>query len=314
MTALRTQELLYRSLPVCSIMLPLAASAGSVEPSRSGRTVIWIEDDEFITGYGRLLFAEAGWRLSLARTGTEGLRLAEEVQADVILLDLKLPDLSGLAVLERLSSIRPGIPVVVLTSYPDEESRAAAEHLGAAAYCVKPISGSQLLDVLTRAINRPQVVPHLKEPTAEEVRLAGLSLPGPDVSHPVAVRLAESIAAVRQCRDDPRTIPHWARSVGLSSSALRARCQALDVRPKNALALARGLRAVWLAAQRAEQPADLIDIVDPRTLSHFIAAGCLGDPIADDPYEAVVQYCTRQRFVGQALVVQELVRMISGGQ
>ena len=111
-----------------------------------GRSVLVIEDEP---KFAQILFDlahELGYRCLVAHGADEGFHLADEHTPDAILLDMRLPDGSGLAVLQRLKE-NPRtrhIPVHVISV---EDRMEAALHLGAIGYAVKPTTREQLKDV-----------------------------------------------------------------------------------------------------------------------------------------------------------------------
>ena len=98
-----------------------------------------VDDDALLTDmYGRQL-TSSGYTVSTARTGEEAVELARAETPDLIFLDLGLPGISGLEVLQRLkeqgSTAR--IPVVVLSNYSEPETIAKSLSMGASEYLVK---------------------------------------------------------------------------------------------------------------------------------------------------------------------------------
>jgi len=87
------------------------------------------------------MYSEAltGHDIILAENGDEGLKMASKEQPDIILLDIIMPQVNGLDVLEKLKNDRDtsGIPVIILTNLPEEASADKAKALGAVAYYVK---------------------------------------------------------------------------------------------------------------------------------------------------------------------------------
>jgi len=106
--------------------------------------VLVIEDDRTI---GKSLvqgFEEAGFFVQWAMSGTVGLEHAQNQQADVIVLDLMLPGLSGLEVLRTLRQLGIQTPVVVLTAKGSIDDRVEGLQLGADDYLVKPFAFVEL--------------------------------------------------------------------------------------------------------------------------------------------------------------------------
>jgi Response regulators consisting of a CheY-like receiver domain and a winged-helix DNA-binding domain len=105
--------------------------------------VLVVEDDPNI---GRLLqrsLTDRGDVVSLARTGADGLTAALSEQPEIVLLDLGLPDLSGLQVLSMLRAVS-SVPVIVVTAQDDDKTVVQALDSGADDYLVKPFASEQL--------------------------------------------------------------------------------------------------------------------------------------------------------------------------
>ncbi len=88
-----------------------------------------------------MVVAEAG-------TGQQALDIARDLQPDVVLLDINLPNLNGIQVTSKLKAERTGIAVVLLTAYDDEEQVLHAMRAGASAYCPKDIEPERLMNVI----------------------------------------------------------------------------------------------------------------------------------------------------------------------
>src|SRR6201984_1582466 len=91
------------------------------------------------------VFPAPAHRVEIARTGAEGLKRVAAVRPDVILLDLRLPDQSGLDVLRQLRQIDARIPVVLVTVVRSADAAIEAMRQGAYDYLLKPL-GRQKLD------------------------------------------------------------------------------------------------------------------------------------------------------------------------
>src|SRR5262249_35151226 len=116
-------------------------------------TVLVIDDDETIRHFlPRELRAE-GYQVLTAESGKAGLQILEKEPADLVLLDVRLPDLTGIQVLEKIRSQWPDQMVVMLTCEPDHETAVQAMRLGARDYLTKgkPIR-EELLLVLEREL------------------------------------------------------------------------------------------------------------------------------------------------------------------
>ena len=119
--------------------------------SRGGPVVILVEDDPQIRHFLRRALPNHGYRLVEAATGTEGLREAETRMPDIVILDLGLPDLDGLEVIQRLREWTT-VPIVVLSARGQERDKVAALDAGADDYLSKPFGIAELLARLRVAL------------------------------------------------------------------------------------------------------------------------------------------------------------------
>lgn len=121
----------------------------NTESSNKTRSVLVIEDDADFAGILYNLAHELKYRCLVAQTAAEGLELANDVMPDAILLDLGLPDATGLAVLQKLKSnpFTRHIPVHIVSA--DERTEAALQ-LGAIGYAIKPTTYERLKQVFEK--------------------------------------------------------------------------------------------------------------------------------------------------------------------
>ena len=90
--------------------------------------------------------------------GEEGCRLAAEIEPDVVLLDLRMPQLDGLSVLKRLAALDLDCAVVMLTTSSDERDLVRSLRSGARGYLLKDMEPEQLVDALTAVVDGETVV------------------------------------------------------------------------------------------------------------------------------------------------------------
>lgn len=108
--------------------------------------VLVVEDDPLVQRVLGLQLASRGHRVTIGGDGLEGLRAAERLRPDLVVLDLMLPRMDGFELLERLRAHveLAHIPVLVLTASLDQTHRAATLRGLADAYLTKPYSESEL--------------------------------------------------------------------------------------------------------------------------------------------------------------------------
>jgi DNA-binding response OmpR family regulator len=107
--------------------------------------ILLIDDEPGIRNFVSRGMRGEGFTVDLASDGDAGIKAALGPPYDLIILDLLLPDLSGIDVLRRLIRQHPGQPVIVLSALGDTPSKVASLEAGAEDYLVKPFSFEELL-------------------------------------------------------------------------------------------------------------------------------------------------------------------------
>lgn len=119
----------------------------------SPHTALVVEDEPGIARIVRDYLARAGFEVTVARDGPSALKLARQVRADVVVLDLGLPGRDGLDVLRDLRAATQ-TPVLVLTARGEESDRIVGLELGADDYIVKPFSPRELVARVRAVLRR----------------------------------------------------------------------------------------------------------------------------------------------------------------
>ncbi len=146
----------------------------------SERERILVADDE--EGLRELLtdvLTEEGYTADSVSTGTEALeRLQGDTSYDLLLLDLKMPGISGIEILERLRSNGNDVPVIMITGYGTSSSAIRAMQMGAYDYLIKPFENDEVLVVVRRLFEHQALasrVRALEQRTSAEDRMIGRS-------------------------------------------------------------------------------------------------------------------------------------------
>jgi DNA-binding NtrC family response regulator len=124
------------------------------EPVMKDLKVLLVDDEEdFVQSLSeRMKLRDVGSEVAL--DGSQALRKIEEQKPDVIVLDLKMPGMHGLEVLEKVKAAYPGIEVIILTGHGSDKDQQEADRLGAYAYLRKPVGLERLMKVVTDAYRR----------------------------------------------------------------------------------------------------------------------------------------------------------------
>ncbi len=120
--------------------------------------VLVVDDERVIRSGCRMVLLERGMSVQVCESGSECLELAAEGGFDVILLDMKLPDISGMEVLRTIRKARPDIYIIIITGYSTVQNAIEAMKLGAFDYLTKPFTDDELLLSVERALEKKRLV------------------------------------------------------------------------------------------------------------------------------------------------------------
>jgi DNA-binding NtrC family response regulator len=125
---------------------------------RRNASVLVIDDEEIMRDILGTLLEREGYSVRLASSGQEGLDLAKSLPFDAVIVDVMMPGIDGLQVLDELKKHDDDLPVLMITAYASMESAIAAMKKGAFDYITKPFKNDEVLVVLQNAIERRQLV------------------------------------------------------------------------------------------------------------------------------------------------------------
>lgn len=109
------------------------------------QSILLVDDDDILRTRLEKAFAKRGFTVFCASNLRGAIEIATEHKPDLAVLDLKMPDNSGLQVLKELIAIRPGLRAVILTGYGSIANAVEAVKLGAVNYVTKPADADQVL-------------------------------------------------------------------------------------------------------------------------------------------------------------------------
>ncbi len=158
-----------------------------------GRRLLAVDDDPAILRLLTAIFVKEGFEVLTAEDGEGGLALVTAREPDIVIVDLELPRLDGIQVLERLKVAKPGLPVVMLTGCDDVKTAVRAMQLGAVDYLTKPFDSTEISLVVGRALQARALLSEVEE-LRRRTGAGGLdTLMGPS---PIVGRIIEQVTTV----------------------------------------------------------------------------------------------------------------------
>jgi DNA-binding NtrC family response regulator len=119
------------------------------------RRVLVVDDEAVVRNGVRRALEGQGMETALAANGEEGLNLMDHQAFDLVLLDIRMPDMDGMTALREIQSRHPGTRVIMITGYPTIDTAVECTKLGAQDYLVKPFRLSDLEASLHKLESRP---------------------------------------------------------------------------------------------------------------------------------------------------------------
>ena len=121
-------------------------------------SVLVVDDEEIMREILEALLTREGYHVRLAVNGEEGLDLAKTGSFDAAIVDVMMPGMDGIAVLEELKKLDDDLPVVMITAFASVETAISAMKRGAFDYITKPFKNDEVLVVVRNAVERRQLV------------------------------------------------------------------------------------------------------------------------------------------------------------
>jgi two-component system, NarL family, response regulator DegU len=172
-----------------------------------------------------------------ARDGDEAVRLAEELQPDVILMDVTMPEMDGVEACRQVRGQLPSIRVVMLTMHADQEVLAAAIRAGASGYLVKDCSTEEIASAVRMAVSGETVLsPQLAASMLNEVRK--LDEPADEDTRVVTRREEEVLQLIADGCSTPEVAERLFISQKTVKNHLASIYQKLDARDRTQAVLA----------------------------------------------------------------------------
>ncbi|MDT4952544.1 MAG: two-component system, OmpR family, response regulator [Acidobacteriota bacterium] len=121
----------------------------------SEHCILVIEDQEDLAELYETSLRQAGYKVRNAFTGEEGIAEFQASGADVVLLDMTLPEMHGTEVLREIRNLNASVPVIVITAEENDQLREQCERLGVQDYLAKPVNYDAMLMAIQLALETP---------------------------------------------------------------------------------------------------------------------------------------------------------------
>lgn len=163
--------------------------------------ILIVDDDKSMRYSLTKLFTKEGHQVTAAENGEEALTLVEEREFDLVLMDIKMPGMSGLEALREMKAHNPKLVVIIMTAFSTTSTAIEAIKLGAYDYIIKPFDIDQLKDLARKALEVSASMKNLvsteifKDTTEAVETIIGRSKPMQEI-YKLIGRVAESDATV----------------------------------------------------------------------------------------------------------------------
>ncbi|MGE3411116.1 MAG: sigma-54-dependent transcriptional regulator [Dehalococcoidia bacterium] len=144
---------------------------------RTAKTVLVVDDDESLRRVVEFNLQEEGYRVLTATDGPEGWRLFQAEPVDLVLTDVRMPEMDGIELLTRVKTMQPDLPVIMLTAHGSIDSAVGAMKLGASDYLTKPFNRDQLRAAVRKALEVAALTSenrYLREVIADRLSFANM--------------------------------------------------------------------------------------------------------------------------------------------
>ena len=119
-------------------------------------TILVVDDEEIIRALFKEILEELGHTVIVAETGSEGLELVKQQDFDMVFLDLKMPGMDGAELFRQIKAIKPGLPVTIITGYPESEIMARVLAHGPFGVMNKPFGEQDIVAAVTNFLGITQ--------------------------------------------------------------------------------------------------------------------------------------------------------------
>jgi DNA-binding response OmpR family regulator len=255
--------------------------------------ILVVDDDEGTRRTFQLALHLNGFSVATAGSGLEAMQIAAQTSFDLILLDLRLGDVSGIDVIRSLPD-RARQPFILMSAFLSTDTTVEAMRLGAFDVLEKPLDVDRMVTRVSAALERRGAVERELQPApAPEPVQAAPALPPPRTA---AERWARYVLKACDAETDPKTLERWSQCVAASYTTLCVNCRIMGIRPLDARDFMRVLRALRRAATHHSPPEVFLDVSDTRTVRMLSLRAGIDLALRVRP-SSIDEFLARQLFV-----------------
>ena len=118
------------------------------------KSILIVEDDKAIIKSFKVILQSEGYSVDSAETGREAIQKSKAQFYNLVLLDIKLPDMEGTKLLTTMHETSPKMVKIMITGYPSLENAVEALNMGADAYIIKPVKPEKLLALIEEKLKK----------------------------------------------------------------------------------------------------------------------------------------------------------------
>lgn len=117
-------------------------------------SIMVVDDELLIRDLLYDFFTGQGWEITVAESGAKALEILRQKPVDLVLSDIKMPQMDGLQLAGELRRAYPGMPVVLMTGYPSVDSAVSALRARVEDYVIKPFNINQLFKLIESTVHK----------------------------------------------------------------------------------------------------------------------------------------------------------------
>jgi DNA-binding response OmpR family regulator len=266
-------------------------------------TILLVDDDERVLDVFRRALERSGFSVFSTTTAGAAIDLGRLHPIDLMIIDLNLPDVSGLEIVRRAAAEGHARPFILMSAFLNVEISVEAMKLGAFDVLEKPVTVDRLIAVVQDCLQKLANEGRIPTDAPEAIHVPRIE------GHPgsAAGRWAMYVVKACEAEGDLKTIEEWARCAGVSYSTLCESCRIIGLQPQPARDFTRALRAMIKSTAYRCDPSVLLDISDRRTLKLMCERA--GPYFRSSETTSIGDFIRHQRFLP---VSNEGIRMLLG--